>query len=181
MEEISEDIENLKIIISLMKNSLESIKEGKFENLNLNNTMKNFLDKYNALNYYFDITDNNPADFSKIKNIKLIFEQFLLPIKNEFKILCEKFDSDLGNISIDLSNKLDNIFINNFNLPLLPDENHHYVNYDELDTNSPLLSMPTISKKDGILKCNYKKMTFQKGPFCPDLYSKPIILLFPFP
>ncbi len=36
--------------------------------------------------------------------------------------------------------------------------------------------MPTISKKDGILKCNYKKITFQKGPFCPELYSKPIIL-----
>ena len=36
--------------------------------------------------------------------------------------------------------------------------------------------MPTISKKNGILKCNYNKMSFQKGPFCPEFYSEPIKL-----
>ena len=50
-------------------------------------------------------------------------------------------------------------------MPLLPEIEHHYVDYDKLNTDSPLLSMPTISKKDGILKGNYKKNTFQKGPF----------------
>ena len=61
-------------------------------------------------------------------------------------------------------------------MPLLPEIQHHYVNYDNLNADSPLLSMPTINKKDWILKCNYKKITFQKGPLCPELYSKPIIL-----
>ncbi len=36
--------------------------------------------------------------------------------------------------------------------------------------------MPTLSEKDGILKSNYNKISFKKGPFCPEFYTKPIIL-----
>ena len=61
-------------------------------------------------------------------------------------------------------------------MPSLPETTYHYINYDNLDINSSLLSMPMISKKDGILKCNYNKISFQKCPFYPELYSKPIIL-----
>ena len=61
-------------------------------------------------------------------------------------------------------------------MPPLPEFKTHFIKYDKLDSDSPLLSMPTISKKNGELKCNYNKITFQKGPFCPELYSKPIIL-----
>jgi len=61
-------------------------------------------------------------------------------------------------------------------MPLLPEEKSHYINYDNIDINSSLLSMPIIRKKDGILKCNYNKISFQKGRFYPELYSKPIIL-----
>ena len=61
-------------------------------------------------------------------------------------------------------------------MPLLPDDKPHFINYDNLDIDSPLLSMPMISKRDGVLKCNYNKIILQKGPFYPELYSKPIIL-----
>ena len=42
-------------------------------------------------------------------------------------------------------------------MPLLPEEKSHYLNYDNLDIDSSSLSTSLISKKDGVLKCNYNK------------------------
>ena len=50
-------------------------------------------------------------------------------------------------------------------MPLLPEEKTHYINYDNLDINSSLLSIPIISKIDGVLKCNYNKIFSKKVHF----------------
>ena len=133
---------------------------------------------YKTLNDYFDISNNNQEpDFSIIKKIKSYFEEKLLAIKKDFNALNENFNNNIGNITKDLSiSQLDNIFSSNLDMPNLPEEKKHFLNFDNLKPDSPLLSMPTISKKNGILKCNYNKMSFQKGPFCPEFYSEPIKL-----
>ena len=180
LNEIISQIEALKELLLKIKVNLESIKKGNFEKIHVNDLERQLEKDNKEINHYFDIKDNikddNTEDFQKILEIKSSFEIDLLSINNNFKIFCDDFEKNLGDIPFDLSNKLKDIFIDNFNMPLLPEKKPHFISYDKLNADSPLLSMPTISKKDGILKCNYKKISFQKGPFCPDIYSKPIIL-----
>ena len=174
--QISNMINDFKEMLLNIYEKISLIKSGKFETLDLDNLNKIYENKYNDLIHYFDIKDNKQSNFSKIISIKQIFEQYLLSIKNDFQTLCDDYNNKLGNISTNLTKELDNIFIDNFDMPPLPEFKTHFINYDNLNADSPLLSMPTISKRNGELKCNYKKLTFQKGPFCPELYSKPIIL-----
>ena len=171
IKEISLLINKLKDFLSKMKQIIEFMKKGQFENLELDEIKDNLKKFNNDLNYYFDIKDNKIADFTQIIDIKSEFEKYIFSINKDYETLFNDFNKYLGIIPSNLSSKLNNIFIDNFDMPLLPEIEHHYVDYDKLNTDSPLLSMPTISKKDGILKCNYKKNTFQKGPFCPELYS----------
>ena len=176
LETIISMITDLKKILSEMKDNLSLIKEGKFENLNLKESNINYENQYKDFIFYFDIKNNKEANFSKISSIKKTFEKYLLSIKNDFQTISKKFDDKLGNISKNFSIELNKTFIPNFDMPPLPENKTYFINYDNLDSDSPLLSMPTISKKNGKLKCNYNKIIFQKGPFCPELYSKPIIL-----
>ena len=180
-EEFSSQIIELKDLLSTINTQINSLKKGLLENTDLN-VLKNDLDnKIKDLNNNFDLNENNKNDtnlddFNEISEIKSSFEKYLISIQKEFNALYDDFNKKLGNIPTNLSDQLNDIFIDNLNMPLLEGGKSHDVYYDYLDVNSPLLSMPTISKKDGILKCNYKKISFQKGPFCPELYSNPIIL-----
>ena len=64
------------------------------------------------------------------------------------------------------------MFSLNFDMPLLPKKESHFITFDNLNLDSPFLSMSTLSEKDGILKCNYNKISFKKGPFCPEFSLK---------
>ena len=131
------------------------------------------------LKNHFDIKNNEVfdlVDFTQIIEIKAALEKSLISIQNEFDSLCNEKENIFGDITKIFIEDFDKIFIDSFNMPLLPEEKFHYINYDNLNIDSSLLSMPMISKKDGVLKCNYNKISFQKGPFYPELYSKPIIL-----
>jgi len=78
-----------------------------------------------------------------------------------------------GIIEIDIESiKLDNVFrnFNNFNFLSLPINKSHYINFDNLDINSFLLTKPIITKVKGELKCNYKKISIQKGLFYSEFY-----------
>ena len=180
VKEISNLIDKLKNLLSKIKEKIELMKKGDFENLELDEIKDNLKDINIDINYYFDVKENKNVDqyeeFKEITVIKAEFEKYILSINKDFKILSNEFNKNLGEIPLNLSYRLNKTFIDNFDMPSLPEIQHHYVDYDNLKVDSPLLSMPTISKKDGILKCNYKRITFQKGPFCPELYSKPIIL-----
>ena len=61
-------------------------------------------------------------------------------------------------------------------MPLLPEKKIYHIDYNNSILDSSLLSIPIITKINGILKCNYNKISLQKGPYCPEFYSKPIIL-----
>ena len=177
-KELSLFINELKELLSKMNNAVLEMKNGNFENLNLLKIKNDYEKKYKDLNYYLNLDNNIEQEdlVSDILSIKEDFESKLLSIKNQFEILYEGFENDIGNISNNFFKELDNIFNSNFDMPTLPEKKAHFINYDHLNLDSPLLSMPTISKKDGVLKCNYNKISFQKGPFCPEFYSKPIIL-----
>ena len=178
-DQISYDMNDLKNILKIIQEKITFLKQGKFQNLDMKNILNSFKTKYDDFKYYFDIKNNetNEAiDFSQIINIKTELEQYLLAIQNEFESLYYEYQNIFKNISPQLTKDLNTIFIDNFNMPLLPEKKPHFVKYDNLKTDSSLLSMPMVNKKDGVLKCNYNKMTFQKGPFYPELYSKPIIL-----
>ena len=165
-DEISIEINDLKSILVEIKNNLSYLKQGKFENLNLKIIKEKYKKISDDLKIHFDIKKNEineSIDFTQITEIKAKLEEYLISIQNEFDSLCNESDIIFGNITEKFIKDLDKIFINNFNMPLLPDEKPHYINYDNLDINSSLLSMPMISKKDGILKCNYNKISFQKG------------------
>ena len=161
-----------------MNNSILEMKNGNFENLNLLKLKNDYEKKYKDLNHYLNLDNNIEQEdlVSNILSIKKYFESKLLSIKNQFEILYESFGKGIGNIPKNFFKELDNIFNSNFDMPALPEKKPHFINYDKLNLDSPLLSMPTISKKDGVLKCNYNKISFQKGPFCPEFYSKPILL-----
>ena len=177
---ISSFIKDLKNKLINIQNKLNSLKKGEFEDLDMDGGVLNsFKKKFDNPKHHFDIQKNDndeTIDFSQIINIKNSLEKDLLCIQNEFESLCNEYQNIFGNISRQFKKDLDAIFIEKFNMPLLPQPLQHFVKYDNLKTDSALLSMPMVSKKDGILKCNYNKMTFQKGPFYPELYTKPIIL-----
>ena len=61
-------------------------------------------------------------------------------------------------------------------MPLLPEKKIYNLDYSFSKLDSPLLLFPIITKMNGILKCNYKKIFLQLGPYCREFYSKPIIL-----
>ena len=141
-----------------LKNIINEMNDKIYEQ---NNEIKNLNEKINVLMKNDEEKDKNikklENDFSGLKELVYILDDIQ---KDKYKD----------------SNRLKNVFTDNFNMALLPEKKPHFISYDKLNADSPLLSMPTISKKDGILECNCKKLSFQKGPFCPDIYSKPIIL-----
>ena len=118
---------------------------------------------------------------SKRDILKLIYipKEF---IKQNVNKICiqNNIDSKLtpGNPNEDLENiLLESVLSNyNFNFLSLPINKSYYINYDNLNINSSLLCIPIISKIDGALKCNYNKISIQKGPFYSEFYSKPMIL-----
>ena len=103
---------------------------------------------YKNINHYFDINNNKgnfDIDFSVIKMIKWDFEKKLYSISKDFKFY--KFDN-IRNITEDFSpNKLKSIFSLNFDMPLLSKKESHFITFDNLNLDSPLLSMPTLMKK----------------------------------
>ena len=178
-DQISKDMNELKNILKIIQEKITFLKQGKFENLELNNILNSYKKKFDDFKFFFDIKNNDTnesIDFSQIINIKTELEKYLLAIQKEFKSLYNEYQNIFKNISPQLTKDLDTIFFDTFNMPSIPEKKTHFVNYDNLKTDSSLLSMPMVNKKDGILKCNYNKMTFQKGPFYPELYSQPIIL-----
>ena len=101
-----------------MKEKIEFMKKGNFENLQLDEIKNNFK-KFNInFNYYYDIKDNKEADFTQLTKIKSEFEEYILSINKDFEILSNEFHKNLGNIPSNLSYKLNNIFIDNFDMPL---------------------------------------------------------------
>ena len=178
-DEISSEINDLKSILIEIKNNLTSLKKGYFESLNLEEIKEKYKKNTDDLKIHFDIKNNeinDSIDFTQITEIKTKLEEYLISIQNELELLCDEKEKILGNNTKKIIEDLDKIYIDNYNMPLLPEEKPHDINYDNLNIDSSLLSMPMISKKDGVLKCNYNKISFQKGPFYPELYSKPIIL-----
>ena len=178
-DQISKDMKGLKNILKIIQEKITFLKQGKFENLELNNILNSYKKKFDDFKFYFDVKNNETnesIDFSQIINIRNELEQYLLAIETEFESLHNEYQNIFKNVSPQLTKDLDAIFFDTFNMPLLPEKKPHFVIYDNLKTDSSLLSMPMVNKKDGILKCNYNKMTFQKGPFYPELYSQPIIL-----
>ena len=112
---------------------------------------------------------------SKKDILKLIYSPKEFIEQNMSKITNSKnIENEIDIESI----KLCNVFKNftNFNFLSLPINKSHYINFDNLNINSFLLTKPIITKVKGVLKCNYKKISIQKGPFCSELYSKPMIL-----
>ena len=73
-----------------MNNNISLIKNGKFEERNLEELNYRYEREYKELLYCFDVKFKESADFGKIKEIKYIFEKEFLFIKENFKILCEK-------------------------------------------------------------------------------------------
>ena len=115
---------------------------------------------------------------SKRDILKLIYspKEF---IKQNINIFCSQKNSETNLISDFYENILENVFSNynyNFNFLSLPKDKSYYINYDNVNINSSLLSIPFIKKINGVLKCNYNKISIQKGPFYSEFYSKPMIL-----
>jgi len=128
-----------------------------------------------------DITTSKKDILKLIYSPKEFIKQNMSIITNSQSIENEDENECDSNkiIPIDFESvKLSNIFtnFNNFNFLSLPINKSHYINFDNLNINSFLLTKPIITKVKGELKCNYKKISIQKGPFCSELYSKPMIL-----
>lgn len=178
-DEISSEINDLKSILIKIKRFITSLKQGKFEDLNFKKINEKFKKNLDYINNHFDIKNNKfnefneSIDFTQIIEIKAKLEEYFISIQNDIESLYN--ENIFGNITKNLLENLDKIYIDNFNMLLLPEEKSHYINYGNIDINSSLLSMSIISKKDGILKCNYNKISFRKSPFYPELYSKLII------
>ena len=165
MEELSSLINEIKQFLSHMKDAIIELKNGNFKNLKLLD-LNYFHRKIKDLIYYFHLDIYRHDD--------LVFDIFHIKEDLESKLFFIIYQYEhLYKISKNFPEGLDN-----FNIPSLPEKKLHFVNYENLNLESPLLltSFPTISKKNGVLKCNYDKISFQKGPFCPEFYSKPIIV-----
>jgi len=91
----------------------------------------------------------------------------------ENELISNKSDFNLGLENILLDSLLSNYNLNFLSLPI---NKSYYINCDNLNINSSLLTIPIISKINGVLKCNYNKISIQKGPFYSEFYSKPMIL-----
>ena len=86
-------------------------------------------------------------------------------------------DNNNEEISNNYKKEIDKIFPLNYNMPTLITEKKIYnINYNNFESNSSFLTFPFIIKINGILKSNYNKIFIQKGPYCPQFYSGPIIL-----
>lgn len=134
--------------------------------------IKDFENQYEKILYYFEFSpENSQCYFYDILNIRDEMKHNFINFKEDLDYLY----NDLYHQK-ELDDKLDDIFCNNFNMPLLPKNEIYFINYDNLDINSHLISIPIIYKKNNSLKCNYNKISIQKGPFYPELYSNPIIL-----
>ena len=170
-------IEELKKILSIIKENINCIKKGKFEKVNLNKL--EYENHFKDLKHYFNIDKSYYEYCPKIISIKKFFEENLSLISEDFKSLCKKYDEIMGKLPSDIIEELDKIYSSNFNLfpfQLTNEKKIYKIKYNDLDLKSSLLSIPTIIKINNKLKCNYKKIISRKGPFCPELYSKPIIL-----
>ena len=176
INELVSDINSLKDILLEMKNELEIIKQGSFTKLNLEKVKNDFDSQCEDIIKYFVITENKPANFSEILKIKEDFESIILSIKKGFNVLFNYYYNNIGNITNNFEIKLNKIFSLDLNFPLSSEAKIYDFNYQNINLNSSLISIPIITKKNGKLICNYSKISFQLGPICPELYSKPIIL-----
>jgi len=121
------------------------------------------------------INDSECLDLEKglieeLKNdISFILDE-ITPIYQDYKNIFKFFDY-LPTI------KYDYFFYLDFDMPLIPEIKLHTINYNNFNADSQsLLLMPIIFKKEGVLKCNYNKISIQKGPLYPELYSDPITI-----
>ncbi len=88
---------------------------------------------YKNINRYFDISNNKRnfnIDFSVIKKDKMRFWKKIHSISKNFKFLDDKLDN-IRNIIEDFSpNKLKSMFSTNFDMPLLPKKESHFIAFD---------------------------------------------------
>ena len=115
----------------------------------------------------FVVTENKPANFSELLKIKEDFESIILSIKKGFNALFNYYYNNIGNITNNFEIKLNKMFSLDLNFPLLSEATIYDFNYQNINLNSSLLSIPIITKKNGKLICNYSKISFQLGPICP--------------
>ena len=153
-----------------MKNIYKKIEEGKLEPLEFDiRQFKNFINEFiNKL--------NEPSD-KEIMNEYKGLEEHLRNISTLYSDLEDIYKKDVKNLIIEYSDlKKHKIFSGNFTIPEIKEGKHIFPDFTEIDVNSSILSSPSISKNNGILKCNYNKLEFNLGPFNPELYSKPLKL-----
>ena len=162
----------MRDILLEMKNELQIIKQGSFTKLNLEKMKNEYNSQCEDIIKYFDITENKSANFSELLKIKEDFESIILSIKKGFNELYIYYYNNIGNITNNFEIKLNKIFSLDLNFPLSSEATIYDFNYQNININSSLLSIPIITKKNGKLICNYSKISFQLGPICPELYSK---------
>ena len=181
-EEVSLKINNIKSRLNQLKNIIISLNQGKFENLNFEHIYSEYNYSVKELIKLLDIKnikingsecfDLDKGLIEELKNGILFILNEITPIYQDYKNIFKFFDY-LPII------QFDKFFDLHFDMPLIPEIKPHTINYNNFNTDSQsLLLMPIIYKKDGILKCNYNKISIQKGPLYPEFYSDPITIYF---
>ena len=171
-EYLLDKFNDLKNKLLDVKNIYKKIEEGILEPIYFDRHLllfKNFVNEFiNKL--------NEPSD-KEIMNEYNGLEETLRNISTLYSDLAETYKKDVGNLIKDYSDlKEHKIFSGNFTIPEIKEGKHIFPDFTEIDVNSSILSSPSISKNNGILKCNYNKLEFNLGPFNPELYSKPLKL-----
>jgi len=158
------DISNVNIILNILKNTymdlLKCSLKGEIYSLFSEDIITS---KRDILKLIY-----SPKEFIK-QNMNKIYIQ---------KNLETKLNSNKSDFNEDVENILLESIMSNYNLNFLslPINKSYYINCDNLNINSSLLTIPIISKINGVLKCNYNRISIQKGPFYSEFYSKPMIL-----
>ena len=171
-EYLLDKFNDLKNKLLDVKNIYEKIEGGMLEPIYFDRHLllfKNFVNEFiNKL--------NEPSD-KEIMNEYNGLEETLRNISTLYSDLAEIYKKDVGNLIKDYSDlKEHKIFSGNFTIPEIKEGKHIFPDFTEIYVNSSILSSPSISKNNGILKCNYNKLEFNLGPFNPELYSKPLKL-----
>ena len=114
----------------------------------------------------------SPKEFLK-NNINTNFHK----IMNRENLISEN-ENKINDMKLEYNNKIDIIFNNNFNIPLLfPEKKICSINYDQIELDSSLLSIPIIANINDEIKSNYRMINVQvTTPFLNHFYSEPIIL-----
>ena len=115
---------------------------------------------------------SSPKEFLK-NYININFHKII----NRENLISEN-KNKIEDMKLEYNNKIDIIFENNLNIPLLfPEKKICSINYDQINLDSSYLSIPIIANVNGEIKSNCKMINVQvTTPFLNHFYSEPIIL-----